>query len=244
MTILLILALQSDPRELIEKLGHKDVDVRDRADAELRKRGADEEGAKKLRPILEAALKDADREVAARVQAILESFPKLKLIVTSNAKTHKAGDKLDLRIRIRNVSPAKVRVVGSLDGSCTGSRFPRYTAQILDGTGAECKLDFGRRCGNTNALREKDFVELAPGEEFDPYRKVDDYGFFGHDALSGWTIPNTGTYTLVFTADFSEADAGKWGGWGSPEPMDAKLQERLAGVPKVKLVAKLEFTAE
>lgn len=244
MTILLILALQSDPKELIEKLGHKDVDVRDRADTELRKMGADEEGAKKLRRILEAARKDADSEVAARVQAILDSLPKLKLIVTSNAKSYKPGDKLDLTIRVRNVSPAKVQVVGSLDGSYLGSRFPRYTAQILDGSGAECTFDFGKRCGNMNALREKDFVELAPGGEFDPYMKVDDYGFFGHHALTGWTIPKAGKYTLVFTADFSEADPGKWDGWGGMQPMDARLRDRLEGVPKVKLVAKLEFTCE
>lgn len=241
MTILLILALQSD---LIEQLGHKDLDVRDRADAELRKTGADEEGAKKLRPLLEAALKGADSDLTARLQGILESFPKLKLVVTSNANAYKPGDKLDLRIRIRNISPSKVRVVGSLDGSCTGSRFPRYTAQILDDTGAECTLDFGKRCGNMNGLREKDFVGLAPGEEFDPYTRVDEYGFFRHYALDRWSVPKAGKYTLVFTADFAETEPGKWDGWGSAEPMAAKIRDLLEGVPKTKLVAKLEFTAE
>ncbi|MFT4627300.1 MAG: hypothetical protein ACI8PZ_005982 [Myxococcota bacterium] len=76
---------------------------------------------------------------------------------------------LDLRaegtaVRLVNASEAPQRVLPTLDGSRTTGRTPQVLVRFRDAGGASVRLPASPRCGNTNPLRDSDWVQLGPGE--------------------------------------------------------------------------------
>lgn len=80
-----------------------------------------------------------------------------------------AGRPVPVRASLRNDGPGELWVVGVLDGSETGTRYPHWLPSIARGDEfvaapprAEDPL--------VGPLRREDFHRLAPGESFDPGR--------------------------------------------------------------------------
>src|SRR4051794_21741743 len=87
-------------------------------------------------------------------------------IILTVAGSSRVGEPTRVAIELRNISARPVWMVGVLDGSETGFRFPHY-GPMVEGPGPHPELELPW-CGMVAPLRLEDFRRLAPGEGFDP----------------------------------------------------------------------------
>lgn len=144
--------------------------------------------------------------------------------VTLALKLKKAGDGLQVEAVLQNGDKAPIDLMAPGDGSSFGKRNPqlRFTLEPND-------IQAVGTCGFINALTDKDFITLKPGES----RKLE------------WVHPPTpgkpGRYTLKVT--YKNDPAATPLGSGAPRP---PTPEQLARVAKTALCevtsAPLRFT--
>lgn len=151
--------------------------------------------------------------------------PPVEVVLTAESQTIEAGQVPAFSVRLINRSDETICLVGSLDGSDVGWRYPKLTAQ-REGPVETAAIG---RCGNMNNLREEDFVTLKPGQGFDPYDA--ERGFFGNQVLRE-KLTEPGEYTFTLTYDTDEHDIGKWWGFMGPGEPTAGMKRRFAKVPK------------
>src|SRR4051812_43500968 len=70
-----------------------------------------------------------------------------------------------VKVEIKNLAGKEVLLVGSLDASDCKWRFPYAYFTVIGPDGKDVVKGIGR-CGNTNPLREQDFVAVKPGAAF------------------------------------------------------------------------------
>jgi len=154
---LLLLGFRNDPLDsLIRDLGSDDVEVRERASAELRRRGPE------TRTALERARRSADPEISARAREILESRVSLEL-------------DLDFEQILTSLAEPLIASAKLING--TGDEIVAYPAGFsvrvvlleLFEEPAEVRCQFSRRygCGGRAgcALSEDHFKRIAPGAD-------------------------------------------------------------------------------
>jgi hypothetical protein len=100
-----------------------------------------------------------------------------------------------ISVELRNWTDKDIYLVGSLDASDLKWRYPFCYFEIRDAIGNPVNVRVGR-CGNMNAIREKDFVRVAPGGKFDPYQTIDEGGFFGSSQLIPQSFDREGEYRI------------------------------------------------
>jgi hypothetical protein len=93
--------------------------------------------------------------------------------ISADKTQYVVGEMPVISVVLHNNEDRKVTLVGSLDGSDAG-RFPRCQFKIAAPPG-HSQSGYGR-CGNTNAIRMADFVDVPAGGKFDPFRREN--GFF------------------------------------------------------------------
>lgn len=87
------------------------------------------------------------------------------MILTAGVEVYRVGEKVPVGVEVRNVSGLPLRVVGVLDGSEIGARYPHYRPRIT-GPGYQAPSLEGPEF--TSPLRPQDFRLLKPSEGFDP----------------------------------------------------------------------------
>ncbi|HZL73294.1 MAG TPA: hypothetical protein VFC86_12610 [Planctomycetota bacterium] len=242
MTALLLAALFAQESfekrldDLHPRLASYDFRVRESASLELNTL-VDAAGPT-VRRVLKSRLQSAsDPMVKAALRAALARLPVLQLSIKVEGEAA-VGKPMAFRIRITNVSDEDVAVVGALDGSDAGLRFPFYGVEITRPDGSPWVPVGELRCGNCNALRTEDIVRLKPGDEFDPLGE----GFFRNYRLSIWRPATKGKHLLRMIVSFSSEDPEKWNGPMKPRlPDPHRIRSLLADVPKINLEAKVEF---
>ncbi len=130
-------------------------------------------------------------------------------------------------VRITNVSDEPVWLVGVLPGS-EGLRYPRYTAEI-EGPSGPVVAPFPQDLDYFPGLQVDHFVQLAPGESFDPQRGK---GFIPIQQLAWFKPAEPGTYRLRLHFDATAEDPREW--LGHTYVRDQRRVELLLKrVPKV-----------
>ncbi len=138
-------------------------------------------------------------------------------------------------VTLSNQTNADVYLVGSLDASDCKWRYPHCYFEVT-GPDGKSAVQGAARCGNMNTLREKDFVRVPPGGTFDPYQRVDGYGFFPAHQLSPDTFRMPGEYRIQFVYSTDSNNLFEWGGDGRTEvASDEKLIGMFKQVPKVEV---------
>ncbi len=180
--------------DLVRRLADEEWAVREAAERELIALGP---GA---RAALEPYLSDPDPEVRGRIEHVLvrlwpEGGPVdhgVQAILRLDRLEIRPGENPAARVFLRNVGEEPIVLVGSLDASSAGWRAPRCGFRLLDADGVAIPFPPVARCGNTNELRDRDLVEVAPAALFDPYGNIDDHGFFGDHSWETWKAPLAG----------------------------------------------------
>lgn len=129
-----------------------------------------------------------------------DSFPSknnLECKISSSKPIYKKGELPKIEVSIINKSDENIYLVGSLDGSSFKFRKPYCYFSIEKPT--IDSLPKPEMCKTLNPLRMEDFVKVKPGESFDPYLRIDEYGFFGAYNISRIdNFRNTGKYKISF----------------------------------------------
>ena len=133
------------------------------------------------------------------------------------------GERPNVKVVITNVTGKEVYLVGCLDGSDSGGRFPKCSFQLLDMEGNPIPEKEPRiGCGSRNRLKTTDFVKVAPGAEFTPYGQ----GFFGSWELFRFSTLPPGDYVLRFHYQTSTKDVQDYFG-------DEKMMGQKTASPEI-----------
>jgi hypothetical protein len=170
---------------------------------------------------------------------VVAAEPQFDCTITSDRTTYEVGEVPKITFLIVNKSGKDVVLVGSLDGSDVGWRFPKCRLEILD-KGGRPVTNQVLRCGNMNTLKTNDFVLVPAGENFNPFGK----GFFRPAELVQFPVTTPGEYIFRFNYSTSNRLQDYFGDEANAAPEIQRLFER---VPKLELKSnelKLKFTAK
>jgi hypothetical protein len=135
-------------------------------------------------------------------------------------------DPLDLTVEITNISDQPLWLVGVLPGS-DGFRYPRYVAQI-DGPSGPVSLLPPEALDYGPSLQVGHFVQLAPGEGFDPQGE----GFIPVQGFLRFKPQEPGRYRFRLCFDGTSSAPREW--LGHTHVRHRSQVEKLVGqVPKV-----------
>lgn len=145
---------------------------------------------------------------------------------------HRVNQPVALSIEVRNISAAPLRIVGVLEGSEKGVRFPHYRPQIKASFALEPPEM--EACGNVAPLRVTDFRMLHPQESFDPTKPIDEASYMPLFLFNNFYPPAVGTYELSLTLSTESPNDEKWLGWVG-YPGEEKVLKLLKEVPRLEV---------
>ena len=142
------------------------------------------------------------------------------------------GEPLELAVEITNVSDQPVWLVGVLPGS-ERFRYPRYIAEI-DGPGGPVSLPAPEALDYAPGLQVDDFVQLAPGESFDPQGER----FIPIQQLAWFKPPKRGRYRFRVCFDSTSRDPREWVGHTHTRHR-SQVEKLVVQVPKIQVWSNL-----
>lgn len=150
----------------------------------------------------------------------------------------RVGEPVGVTVQVRNAGTAAVPMVGVLDGSETGQRYP-YWLPLVRRDGRTVAGPGAPEDPMVRPLRVVDVVTLAPGAGFDP--TVSDRGGYLPLSTFGAFRPTTpGAYRFELTLDTRAPDPASWlGRYGQDAERDAVLA-LVASIPAVLLTAEVD----
>ena len=170
----------------------------------------------------------ADENTPAN-QSMPEVGKPLHCLIRGEA-TCKLGEAPKIQVALVNQTHEDILLVGSLDASDCKWRYPHCYFEVINPNGKSVPISTPR-CGLTNPLRKQDFVEVPPDASFNPYKTVDDYGFFAAHQLRAQNFTQLGRYRIRFVYSTDQEDVIDWRGNGE----DAELVSLLNQVPKTEV---------
>jgi hypothetical protein len=144
-------------------------------------------------------------------------------------------------VRIRNSSSSEVYLVGSLDGSDMGWRYPKCGFEVFGPDGSPVVHE-GALCDVTNGIGVVDFVKVPAEGSFDPLTE----GFFIPYQLIRFPAETPGIYTVRFYYSTATDDIQDYQGGQRGRRPSQEVQRLFERVPKLDLESndlKLTFVA-
>jgi hypothetical protein len=160
----------------------------------------------------------------------------VEVVLRAAEGVHRPGRPVAVRIEVRNVTDSDLWMVGVLDGSEEGVRYPHYRPAVM-------------RDGDTVAapgpaedplvarLRVEDFRRLAPGESFDPTAPEAGADYGALSTFTTWACPEPGEYQYVLALSTSSEDPGQWLGRVGPAGDGETLRDLIARVPRLNVTS-------
>ncbi len=152
----------------------------------------------------------------------------LSIVLSTPKDVYRAGQPVEISIEVCNISKSSVPIVGVLDGSETGVRFPKYLPEIK--SSIEFELPEMEVCGTTAPLRSVDFRLLKPKECFDPAKSTGDASYLPLFTFNNFRPSKTGVYEFSLTLSTESARPEQWLGIIG-YPGEEKVLELLKEVP-------------
>ncbi len=160
-------------------------------------------------------------------------MPELPLSVrlTVPSEPQQVGAPVQVSIAVRNISDQPLWIIGVLEGSELGLRYPHYLPQI---TGPQPLPAVEIEYDMLAPLRLQDFRRLAAGESFDPTAQQNGEAYLPLYTFTNFRPPAPGRYELRLTLSTESTANEQWmGGWELPGKEQA--QERLTLVPRLRV---------
>jgi hypothetical protein len=131
-------------------------------------------------------------------------------------------------VAVTNISDQPIWLVGVLPGS-DRLRYPRYIAQI-DGPDGPMPSQSPEVLDYAPGLRVDHFVQLAPGESFDPQGE----GFIPIQQLARLHPQKSGRYRIRLCFDSTATDPREWMGQTHTQHR-SQVEKLIEQVPKVQV---------
>ena len=156
----------------------------------------------------------------------------LSVVLTVPSVPQNVGVVIPVKIEVRNISSAALWMVGVLDGSEQGYRFPHYRPSIRsDQPVSPPEME---ACGNLAPLRLQEFTHLDPNQSFDPTVSDTGAAYFPIFTFTNFVAPTPGSYHFQLKlSTLSDKDDDWLGMPGYPGESD--VLERLKNVPRVEV---------
>ncbi|MER6425358.1 hypothetical protein [Streptomyces sp. NPDC001137] len=153
---------------------------------------------------------------------------------------HPVSEPVPVEVELRNVSDAAVWVVGVLDGSEAGLRFPHFRTAVLHGGGTVYRpLVEDPLVG---PLLRSHFRLLSPGESFDPSAGGGD-GYLPLTVFTQFRPLERGQYQYRLTFSSESARPEQWfGRFGQRADEHPALIDLISRVPRGVLTATTDVT--
>jgi len=155
--------------------------------------------------------------------------------IVAKKTSYVVGESPEIEVRLHNRTGQTVTLVGSLDGSGLGWRYPHCVFDV-DGPPGHRGPGIGR-CGNTNPLRAKDFVQLRAGESLNPFMRIDDHGFFSSSGLDFTHFMVPGKYKVRFRYSANSSKILEWVGIAGPPAKDSEVARLFPKAAKFETVS-------
>jgi hypothetical protein len=152
---------------------------------------------------------------------------------------HEVALPVPVELEVRNAGVDEILLVGVVDGSENGVRYPSYRPSVSRG-GAVVASPPPPEDPLVGPLREVDFRRLAPGEAFDPTRRDREAAYMPLFTFANFRPDEPGTYRYELTLSTESPRPEDWLGRFGQEPHQAKVLELLARVPRLTVVAAIE----
>jgi hypothetical protein len=143
---------------------------------------------------------------------------------------------LRVDVELRNDGDEDVWVVGVVDGSEAGVRYPRWRPSVLH-DGRTVATPPAPEEPLTGPLRAADFRRLGPGEAFDPTARAGGAAYLPLLTFATFAPHQPGAYTLTLELSTESERPDDWlGSWGQ-EPERERVLELVKQVPRMTLRA-------
>ena len=144
----------------------------------------------------------------------------------------RVGETVTVEVAVKNVSPHVIWMVGVVDGSEWGYRYPHYRPSIVAGHPVPAVEH--EACGNVAPLQLADFVRLEPGESFDPTVPRGAAAFVTLATFAGFTPSSPGDYDSRLTISTRGDRDEDWLGM-TGYPGEEAVKRRLHEVPRLEV---------
>jgi hypothetical protein len=150
-------------------------------------------------------------------------------------RTCELGKTPNITVELINQTNKEIYLVGNLDYSDYGMRYPYCYFEITGPDGESADRRRGPGCGTMNPLRVEEFVKVPPGGTFNPHQKIDRYGFWSSRQLSPDTFREPGVYRIRFLYSTKNNTIDQWAGSSSEVAANAEIMRLFNQVPKVEV---------
>lgn len=155
----------------------------------------------------------------------------LSIHLTVPREPQPVGAPVEVSIAVRNISAQPLWIIGVLEGSELGLRYPHYQPQI---TGPQPLPAVEIEYDMLAPLRLQDFRRLEAAESFDPTVPEHGEAYLPLYTFAHFRPPAPGRYELRLTLSTASTVTEQWmGGWELPGKEQA--QERLSLVPRLRV---------
>jgi hypothetical protein len=161
--------------------------------------------------------------------------PAVVLVLRAPAGPQPLGQPVPINIEVRNASRGEVWMVGVIDGSEEGVRYPRYRPSVTrdDAVVAAPPPPEDPLVG---PLRRADFRHLDPGEAFDPTRG-EGAAYLPLSTFASFRPAQPGAYRYELTLSTESEQPEEWLGRFGQETERGAVLELVARVPRVTLTS-------
>lgn len=156
----------------------------------------------------------------------------LSVILTVPSDPQKVGVVVPVKIEVRNVSSDPVWMIGVLDGSEQGYRFPQYQPSIT--SEPPVPPPEMEECGNLAPLRLQEFTHLDPNESFDPTVSDSGAAYLPIYTFANFVAPAPGSYQFRLKLSTRSDNEDDWLGMRG-YPGESDVLARLKDVPRVEV---------
>jgi hypothetical protein len=145
------------------------------------------------------------------------------------------GRPVRLEVQVRNQGTVDVWMVGVVDGSEEGVRYPHYRPRVTRG-GTVVAAPPPPEDPLVGPLRVSDFLRLAPGEAFDP-NQGDGGAYLPLATFASFRPDEAGIYEYHLTLSTESERAEEWLGRFGQDAERDRVLELIAQVPRVTVTA-------
>lgn len=156
----------------------------------------------------------------------------LTVVLKVPSVPQKVGVVVPVEIEVRNISSDSFWMVGVLDGSEQGYRFPQYRASII--SEQPVVLPEMEACGNLAPLRLQDFTHLDPNQSFDPTVSHHGAAYLRLFTFANFVASSPGSYEFRLKLSTLSGQEESWLGMRG-YPGESDVLARLKDVPRVEV---------
>ena len=162
--------------------------------------------------------------------------PLLAIHLTTDVANPRIGDVVTVKVSVQNLADHPIWMVGVLDGSETGLRYPRYRPEIfLDGVlAAEPVKPEDPLVG---PLRLSDFYRLEPGQAFVPTSPSFEHAYHPLITFNNFMPEKPGTYQYYLHLSTKSSAPEQWLGVFGQEVYREAVLDRVMHIPRVEIMS-------